>query len=127
MANSSDQGAANKIPVLLLKTKSTPSDAYQEILSEGSHSCGNLRVQFDPSFVPVLLHRFEEAGVRRLRDLLRHRQIGSRTDCTYGGLIFTSQRAVEAFTEVAKEAQGTLIGTLSLHRMYLQCSGSLSY
>ena len=84
------------IPVLLLKTASTPSDSYHELLS--AHG-------FAPRFVPVLLHRFDDRGLGTLRDALRRRSIGALEDCAWGGLVFTSQRAVEAFASVVEEGR----------------------
>ncbi|KAI8627580.1 uroporphyrinogen-III synthase [Xylariaceae sp. FL1651] len=90
-----------KIPVLLLKTKSSLTDAYEDLFStpqDGFH--------FEPTFVPVLQHRFEEDGMKSLRSLLRKQQINNSDDSAYGGLIFTSQRAVEAFARLVEEGQG---------------------
>ncbi|CAM1503693.1 Fc.00g012840.m01.CDS01 [Cosmosporella sp. VM-42] len=87
------------VPVLLLKTKSTPGDSYEELLSAPHHD----GFTFAPRFVPVLLHNFDDAGMAHVRQLLRHRQIGARPAQRYGGLIFTSQRAVEAFTQLVEE------------------------
>ncbi|RFU73123.1 uroporphyrinogen-iii synthase [Trichoderma arundinaceum] len=94
----SPSSSAQPIPVLLLKTKSSPSDAYEDLFSATDRS-----PSFDPTFVPVLQHKFEEKGVDRLRDLLRGKGIGRTPDCEFGGLIFTSQRAVEAFAHVVRE------------------------
>ncbi|KAM4057977.1 uroporphyrinogen-III synthase hemD domain-containing protein [Hirsutella rhossiliensis] len=94
--------SAAAVPVLLLKTRSAPSDAYHELLSAASHG----RRRFDPCFVPVLSHRIEDAGTARLRDLLHRRQVGRDDGCAYGGLIFTSQRAVEAFAQVVHDGKG---------------------
>ena len=47
--------------------------------------------------------------MNKIRSLLRNREISSSNGDgrrKFGGLIFTSQRAVEAFTEVVKEEQG---------------------
>jgi len=89
------QATARAVPILLLKTRSSPSDAYEEAFSATSDP------SFRPSFVPVLDHHFESAGLSRLHDLLGERQIGRSG--TYGGLIFTSQRAVEAFSRVVDQ------------------------
>jgi uroporphyrinogen-III synthase len=97
---SSDQ---QPIPVLLLKTKSSPTDAYEDLFSSQSTS----KPSFAPTFVPVLQHRFEDTGVNRLRDLLRRKRIGTSPDCDFGGLIFTSQRAVEAFSHVVREDEAS--------------------
>ena len=83
-----------RIPVLLLKTKSHPTDAYEQYFSQQS-STGPV---FEPSFVPVLEHTLNEANVSHLADLVRSGEIREE----YGGVIFTSQRAVEAWIEVGK-------------------------
>lgn len=98
MSSSNSAPQDQPIPVLLLKTKSSPSDAYEDLFSSPSHT-----TLFEPTFVPVLQHKFEEKGVDRLRNLLRQKRIGSSSDCEFGGLIFTSQRAVEAFAHVVRE------------------------
>jgi len=90
-----------KIPVFLLKTESTPSDAYREVFSTPSDD----GLGFEPSFVPVLEHRFEDEGLRQVGNLLRGGQIGAAADSSYGGLVFTSQRAVDAFAKVVAEGQ----------------------
>ncbi|GAP89859.1 putative uroporphyrinogen-III synthase [Rosellinia necatrix] len=97
----SSNPAGPKVPVLLLKTKSSPTDAYEDLFStphDGFH--------FEPSFVPVLQHCFEEDGLKSVRLLLREKRIGHGLDSAYGGLIFTSQRAVEAFAKLVDEGQG---------------------
>ncbi|UKZ76078.1 hypothetical protein TrVFT333_003774 [Trichoderma virens FT-333] len=98
MSSSNSAPQDQPIPVLLLKTKSSPFDAYEDLFSAPSHN-----PSFEPTFVPVLQHKFEEKGVDRLRNLLRQKRIGSSPDCEFGGLIFTSQRAVEAFAHVVLE------------------------
>ena len=90
------------VPVLLLKTRSSPSDAYEDLFSSPANN-----PSFAPTFVPVLQHKFEEKGVNRLRDLLRRKRIGTTPDCDFGGLIFTSQRAVEAFSHVVREDEAS--------------------
>ncbi|KAI1082620.1 tetrapyrrole biosynthesis, uroporphyrinogen III synthase [Whalleya microplaca] len=93
--------AAQKVPVLLLKTKSTPTDAYEELFSTPRDD-----LDFEPTFVPVLQHRFEDDGMRQFRDLLQNKQISNSVNSAYGGLIFTSQRAVEAFAKLVDEGKG---------------------
>ncbi|KAH6653762.1 tetrapyrrole biosynthesis, uroporphyrinogen III synthase [Truncatella angustata] len=88
-------------PVLLLKTKSIPNDTYEELFStprDGFH--------FEPVFVPVLQHQFIEDGMNSFKRLLHDRQISKEKDAAYGGLIFTSQRAVEGFAKLVEEGQG---------------------
>lgn len=96
------QDTPQSVPVLLLKTKSSPGDAYEEIFSAPADG----GFVFEPRFLPVLEHRFKSAGLARIRELLQARQIGPGEGCSYGGLIFTSQRAVEAFAEVIGEGKG---------------------
>ncbi len=105
---SPDAGSRRTIPVLLLKTKSTPGDSYQELLST-AHRGPAHDLAFSPRFVPVLLHRFADKGTGRLRDLLKRGRIGHSPGCDYGGLIFTSQRAVEAFAQVVQDGRGAYI------------------
>jgi uroporphyrinogen-III synthase len=90
-----------KTPVLLLKTRSVPGDAYEELFSAPPNG-----PSFEPSFVPVLEHRFDEQGMAKVRSALENRAIGTAADAAYGGLIFTSQRAVEAFTKLVEERRG---------------------
>ncbi|KAI0121670.1 uroporphyrinogen-III synthase [Xylariales sp. AK1849] len=94
--------AQEKQPILLLKTKSTPTDAYEELFATPRDGFA-----FEPIFVPVLQHQFEEDGMQTVRSLLQERRISGSHDATYGGLIFTSQRAVEAFAKLVEEGQGT--------------------
>lgn len=91
--------AGDKVPIFLLKTKSAPVDAYQELLSsiEGG--------QYAPYFVPVLEHRFKPNAVEAVRGHIVNGDFTSRNGNArpkYGALIFTSQRAVEAFATVVE-------------------------
>ncbi|KAK7757572.1 uroporphyrinogen-III synthase [Diatrype stigma] len=88
------------IPVLLLKTKSTPTDAYEDLFSAPRD--GGLN--FQPIFVPVLQHQFVDDGLRQVDALLQGRKIGKSPGCAYGGLVFTSQRAVEAFAKLVGDS-----------------------
>lgn len=104
------------IPILLLKTKSTPNDGYEEFfgtVKEGQSS-------FAPTFVPVLEHKFLEKGLNIVRGLLKRREIGKEEGMKYGGLIFTSQRAVEAFAKLVEEERGQFSMLLS-SRLGLTC------
>lgn len=101
MASHSGDGLG-KIPVLLLKTKSTPGDAYEDLFSSSEGS-----LDFEPDFVPVLEHRFEPGGMQQFDSLLQRRHVASSPDSPYGGLIFTSQRAVEAFAKLVLDGKGT--------------------
>ncbi|KAK3689986.1 tetrapyrrole biosynthesis, uroporphyrinogen III synthase [Podospora appendiculata] len=90
-----------KTPVFLLKTRSTPADAYEELLSTPADG-----FDFEPIFVPVLEHRFEDEGTARVRRLLETKAINGSKEGSYGGLIFTSQRAVEAFSRLVEDGRG---------------------
>ncbi|KAK7943281.1 uroporphyrinogen-III synthase [Apiospora aurea] len=94
-------GTEQRTPVLLLKTKSGPTDAYQELFSTPRDG-----FDFKPTFVPVLQHQFEEDGLKVVRELLQNGKINSSHAASFGGLIFTSQRAVEAFGKLVEEGQG---------------------
>ena len=96
---------AQKTPVLLLKTKSVPGDAYEELFSSPPDGAG-FGFGFEPAFVPVLEHRFDEHGMARVRRALQTKSMGTADSSAYGGLIFTSQRAVEAFTQLVEEGRG---------------------
>ncbi|KAI5466506.1 tetrapyrrole biosynthesis, uroporphyrinogen III synthase [Mariannaea sp. PMI_226] len=89
------------IPVFLLKTKSSPGDSYEDLFS-GSNKHG---ASFAPVFVPVLQHNFIETGMSQVRALLKDSRIGNHEDHDYGGLIFTSQRAVEAFVKLVEDGK----------------------
>lgn len=89
-----------KIPILLLKTKSTPEDSYEDLLSSSGLRDSSA---LSPQFIPVLQHRFEDNGISLVRKLLKEQNIGQGETATYGGLIFTSQRAVEAFAHVVEQ------------------------
>lgn len=91
-------------PVLLLKTKSSPTDHYEELF--GMAGSG-----YDPSFLPVLEHQFKENTVSWLKQTVLDRGFACRNDDSdskqvkvscFGGFIFTSQRAVEAFASIVE-------------------------
>ena len=85
-----------RVPVLLLKTRSTPADGYEEYFS---------KEPFTPIFVPVLEHRPNVHNLDLIRSLLRDGKLGRGRNAKYGGMIFTSQRAVEAFARVVDEVE----------------------
>ncbi|EPE03654.1 uroporphyrinogen-iii synthase [Ophiostoma piceae UAMH 11346] len=90
------------VPVFLLKTKSSPHDAYEELFSSPRPTSNpSTETLFEPVFVPVLEHRFDDAGVASLTSSLTGKEIAAGQE--YGGMIFTSQRAVEAFTKVVHD------------------------
>ncbi|EPE34364.1 HemD-like protein [Glarea lozoyensis ATCC 20868] len=96
-------------PILLLKTKSKPHDGYAELFAQSG--------KYEPIFVPVLEHKFLDAGLNVVRGLLREGGIGRGEDARYGGMIFTSQRAVEAFTGVVGEIGlvGEILGDVPIY------------
>jgi uroporphyrinogen-III synthase len=94
-----DPGPGEATSLFLLKTKSVPSDGYEEQFATVKDG-----IRFEPTFIPVLEHTFNEKGLKVVRNLIRRDQIGQHEGAKYGGLIFTSQRSVEAFSKVVSEA-----------------------
>ncbi|EAS36362.1 uroporphyrinogen-III synthase [Coccidioides immitis RS] len=84
----------DSIPVLLLKTKSTPHDGYEEYFSSSTR-----RYSYKPIFVPVLEHVFDYQNLSKVKDLF----VSGSLKWKYGGLVFTSQRAVEGFSRMIAE------------------------
>ena len=85
--------------MLLLKTKSHPTDPYDVLFRSE---------QADPIFVPVLEHRHVNLNI--ISRIISEERIGTG-GAEYGGLIITSQRAVEALGVVLI----SLKGALSIH------------
>lgn len=102
-----------KTPILLLKTKSAPQDGYEDFLTANNYT---------PIFIPVLEHRFHTTNLARVRELFASGAFNPATGDNdtgsggsggsiepdkngrkYGGMIFTSQRAVEAFVKMIDE------------------------
>lgn len=96
----------NQTPIYFLKTRSSPTDTYEDhflFLEDG---------RYKPVFVPVLEHMFRDDALRTLRRSAERFAFagGSEADARrkathnpakiYGGIIFTSQRAVDAFATV---------------------------
>lgn len=92
-------GPGEATSLFLLKTKSIPSDGYEEQFTAAKDG-----IQFEPIFVPILEHKFNEKGLKAVRKLLHRDQFGTHEGGKYGGLIFTSQRAVEAFSKLVSES-----------------------
>lgn len=96
----------DQVPVYLLKTKSSPSDTYEEYLTRLDNG------RYKPIFVPVLEHIFRDDTLRTLRRSAERFAFAGGSEATarhkathnaakrYGGIIFTSQRAVDAFGSV---------------------------
>ena len=93
----------NKVPVLFLKTKSSPTDAYEDLFNAQPLAGRRL----EPRFVPVLRHSFKDAEMARVERVLRARGVSSKPGASYGGMIFTSQRAVEAFSAIVGRGRGS--------------------
>ena len=99
----------DQVPVYLLKTKSAPSDNYEEYFSELNNG------RFKPVFVPVLEHQYRDDALRTLRRAAERFAFAGGSEATarqiktnnpakrYGGVVFTSQRAVEAFASVVSK------------------------
>ncbi|KAL4820669.1 tetrapyrrole biosynthesis, uroporphyrinogen III synthase [Aspergillus spinulosporus] len=89
--------------ILLLKTKSTPHDGYDEFFSSAHNK---------PTFIPVLSHNFHTQNLSSIKDLFKNGSLAPGPDRRYGGLIFTSQRAVEAFADMLSGVdESTLISS----------------
>lgn len=87
------------VPVLLLKTKSIPADGYQDIFAGWNN--------YNPTFLPVLEHRFREDALAWLKTITTGSGFNNSdttvdAESSFGGIIFTSQRAVEAFTSIVE-------------------------
>ncbi|KAL5113445.1 hypothetical protein ACEQ8H_008672 [Pleosporales sp. CAS-2024a] len=94
------EASRGKIPIVLLKTRSAPTDSYEELFAS-LHGPA-----YAPVFVPVLEHRFKRAALDQVRQHVTARGLVPRSShglATYGALIFTSQRAVEAFAEIVAD------------------------
>jgi uroporphyrinogen-III synthase len=91
------QSARDKTPILLLKTKSVPADGYLEYFSTLDNG------RYEPIFVPVLEHRFKQDALDQVRRDITSRGFvpaSAQVQPRFGAMIFTSQRAVEAFTQI---------------------------
>jgi uroporphyrinogen-III synthase len=108
-----------RTPVLLLKTKSAPQDSYEEYFSNLENG------EYDPVFIPVLEHRFQEHALQKIRSLISHGclesqsgNVSAASQLEYGGIIFTSQRAVEAFSQaVVQIRDGAESGKSNVHKI----------
>jgi hypothetical protein len=105
--DSVEGGRTGKVPILLLKTKSTPHDGYEECFSVVKGT--GKKWSYEPAFVPVLEHRFQEEALGTVTGFLEKKEISKNAGARYGGLIFTSQRAVEAFAKVVEEGTSSIL------------------
>jgi uroporphyrinogen-III synthase len=105
---------AVKVSVLLLKNPSEPSDRYEELISETEGSV--------PIFVPVLEHHLLDHGVDEISKMLSEGEFDPlSTSRKYGGIIFTSQRAVTAFAVAIERANAQCDGNKST---FLDCTST---
>lgn len=115
----STRAPKKSIDVVLLKTKSTPADNYEDYF----RSLTTYNYTYTPTFIPVLEHRFRESALHQVRTAITSRAFSTSKSTTapYGGLIFTSQRAVEAFTHVieALRADPSLIDLTTVFTSHL--------
>ncbi|KAI7247849.1 hypothetical protein KC352_g13613, partial [Hortaea werneckii] len=107
-------------PVYLLKTKSSPSDSYEEYFENGDG------LQYKPIFVPVLEHQFRDDALRNLKrsaerfafaggspeNPAKLRKATNNPAKRFGGIIFTSQRAVDAFATVVMKLDPSKLDTI---------------
>ena len=94
------------IPIIFLKSPTTPNDPYTDLFSRTDSPW---HYSYIPQHVPVLQHTHI---LESIFDILEPSLSGN------AGLIFTSQRAVSAFGEACKkttsEVQARILGALSL-------------
>ncbi|EMC96011.1 hypothetical protein BAUCODRAFT_513759 [Baudoinia panamericana UAMH 10762] len=126
-----EQLSTNQIPVYLLKTKSSPSDSYEEHFEQLNNG------RYRPLFMPVLEHMFRDDALRTLRrsaeryafaggsaaDEAKLRKATNNPAKKYGGIIFTSQRAVDAFGSVTARLDPSKLGALFDKQMPLYVVG----
>lgn len=84
---------ARKIPILFLKNRSQPDEQYHDHFIS---SC-LADAAFEPIFIPVLRHT--QLNLDVLEKVLATK-FDADSDTSYGGLIITSQRAVEVLSTV---------------------------
>lgn len=105
------RNSSTAIPIVFLKNKSQKKDSYKD------HFRSIEDFHFAPYFIPVLNHGIVSENVSKIRELLTSHAINLKNPNgghpeRYGGIIFTSQRAVEAFSEAIDglPSLSTLIG-----------------
>ncbi|KAF8448501.1 tetrapyrrole biosynthesis, uroporphyrinogen III synthase [Kalaharituber pfeilii] len=104
--------ASNPQQVLLLKTRSHPKDPYDVLLRSKN---------VEPIFVPVLEHRHVNLDTVG-RIITEGRILGfgrGNSEAEYGGIIITSQRAVEALASVLGTLKDTISPDSSTHPIYV--------
>ncbi|KAF8430270.1 tetrapyrrole biosynthesis, uroporphyrinogen III synthase [Tirmania nivea] len=106
-------GAPEGQQVLLLKTKSHPTDPYDVLFRSK---------KVNPIFVPVLEHR--HVNLDTISHIISEGRIDSfettgEQETEYGGLIITSQRAVEALGVVLESLKYTVQPSTITHPIYV--------
>lgn len=131
LTSATESLALDKTPIYLLKTKSSPTDTYEEHL----HSLSNNGQTYQPIFVPVLEHMFRDDALRTLRRSAERfafaggspadarRQATHNSARKYSGIIFTSQRAVDAFASVVAKLDPEKVAALFDKNMPLYVVG----
>lgn len=90
-------------PIVFLKTKNSPTDPYEDYFRERDG-------HWKPIFVPVLKH--ELTNLDKVEEVIRGGKIktldsaGGDEPGYFGGLLITSQRAVEALGKVLDSMKG---------------------
>jgi uroporphyrinogen-III synthase len=109
--------ATSEIPVILFKTRNTPNDGYEEYFNHTTLSAPSLEtIRFKPIFIPVLEHTPNTENLRPIDALLRSGKLKDE----YGGIIFTSQRAVEGWRDVVNKVEsGTVRWPCAIYRSEL--------
>ncbi|KAL5334730.1 tetrapyrrole biosynthesis, uroporphyrinogen III synthase [Aspergillus crustosus] len=90
----------SRTPIFLLKTKSSPHDGYEEFFSAATGTTA-------PTFIPVLSHNLHNQNLSAVKSLFDNNFLSPGPTRRYGGLIFTSQRAVEAFAGMVSGVEGS--------------------
>ncbi|TKA23128.1 hypothetical protein B0A50_07158 [Salinomyces thailandicus] len=118
-------------PVYLLKTKSSPSDAYEEHFNSLENG------KYKAVFVPVLEHQFRDDTLRNLKrsaerfafaggspeNPAKLRKATNNPAKRFSGAVFTSQRAVDAFGSVVGKLNPSKLETLFDKEMPLYVVG----
>lgn len=135
-------------PVFLLKTPSSPRDLYEEYFLQNTFALPSRQrsnsptdanetndheyIKYDPIFVPVFSHSFHAQNLEIVKsyfmptmesDYIHEKGSSLRNAFNgkgkkYGGLIFTSQRAVEALGHILEH--GGIPGTSTIDSLQIE-------
>lgn len=98
---------SSRIPIFLLKTRSVPTDPYEELVTQVQRTGttpwdkdqpGSCDYTYDPTFVPVIEHWYNDENLNYVSALVASGDLARK----YAGLIFTSVRAAEAFVRMVQ-------------------------